>query len=34
MTVNGDGVSFGGNENVLEVDGGDGCKFCKYTKNC
>ena len=24
----------GGDENVLEVDDGDGCKFCKYTKNC
>lgn len=25
MTADGDGVSYGGDENVLELDRGDGC---------
>ena len=26
-------VSCGGNENVLELDSGDSCILCEYTKN-
>lgn len=29
VTVNGHRVSFGDNENVLELDGRDGCKYSK-----
>lgn len=37
MTANGYEVSFGSDKNVLELDSGDGCTICEYTKkplNC
>ena len=33
MTTNEYGVSFWGNENVLELDNGDVAQPCEYTKN-
>lgn len=33
MTTKGYGVSLRDNENVLELDHGDGCIICEYTKN-
>jgi hypothetical protein len=33
LTANVYGISFGNDENVLKVDGDDGCTICKYTEN-
>lgn len=33
VTANGCGASFWGDKNVLELDTGDSCPFCEYTKN-
>ena len=33
VTANGYRVSLWGDENVQELDGGDGCKLCEYIKN-